>query len=127
MRIEKGSSKAARLPGGAANPQYYRAYYAEHGDRIRARNRERWKNKPKHWRRQIQNLDYRKMVISLILERDGKLCGLCGLELVDQIEIDHIVQRAMGGTHEAGNLRLAHPECNRRRPKKGKGKRGMDL
>ena len=59
--------------------------------------------------------NYRGMVVSLLLQRDGEFCGICHQELTQDLEIDHIRQVAHGGTDEASNLRLTHSTCNRRR------------
>lgn len=49
-----------------------------------------------------------------LLERDGENCGFCRLPLADgPIDVDHVVQRAAGGSDELPNLRLAHRRCNR--------------
>lgn len=56
---------------------------------------------------------YRQMVVSLLLQRDGDKCGICGKRLdVSDVQIDHKVMCADGGTDHAINLQLAHPLCN---------------
>jgi 5-methylcytosine-specific restriction endonuclease McrA len=61
---------------------------------------------------------YQKLVISLLIERDGRLCGLCHQEVpFGQETIDHIIQKSKGGKDEAGNIRLACKTCNTRRPR----------
>lgn len=68
--------------------------------------------------------DYRKYKMSArqLALRDGPACGICG----DRVDInlsraadpkwcpsvDHITPRSLGGTHEPGNLQLAHLYCN---------------
>jgi 5-methylcytosine-specific restriction protein A len=53
-----------------------------------------------------------------IIARDGGVCQLCG-GLVQgddrDAHIDHIVEKADGGTDEASNLRLVHRSCHSRR------------
>jgi len=51
-------------------------------------------------------------------ERDGGICGICGLpvDLAD-VEPDHVVQRMVGGSDDESNLRAAHRICNARRGK----------
>lgn len=53
-----------------------------------------------------------------IWERDGGICGICS-EAADpkRWELDHIIQKSLGGSNDLDNLRVAHPECNRNRPK----------
>lgn len=65
----------------------------------------------------------RRAVKSLVAERDGWRCGICG-DLVDpscrfpdplSASVDHIVLVAVGGSNDLANLRLAHLGCNMRR------------
>lgn len=67
--------------------------------------------------------DYAKYKLSAreLATRDGTDCGICG-EPVDMAlrrsesnmcaSVDHVVPRALGGTHDAENLQLAHLHCN---------------
>ena len=58
--------------------------------------------------------EYRAMAVSLLLERDGSLCSICGQEMPKaEIQIDHEKPRVLGGSYEASNIRLAHRACNR--------------
>jgi 5-methylcytosine-specific restriction endonuclease McrA len=62
---------------------------------------------------------YRDLVISLLVQRDGDLCGLCGKPTPpDDRTIDHVIQKKDGGSDTAENVRLAHGKCNRLRPRK---------
>lgn len=47
----------------------------------------------------------------------SSLCGICGQPLGDKSDavIDHIVPRALGGTHDESNLQAAHRSCNGRK------------
>ena len=47
-------------------------------------------------------------------ERDAGLCGFCG-DPVDLLEmdLDHIIPKADGGSNDDSNLRVAHRLCNR--------------
>jgi len=48
-----------------------------------------------------------------IIQRDGLRCQLCGEAVpLDDIHIDHIVPRSLGGSDEPVNLRVAHARCN---------------
>lgn len=52
---------------------------------------------------------------SLIYERDGGLCQLCGQQVQrdgDEQCFDHIIPLALGGGHTVQNLQLAHMQCN---------------
>lgn len=56
---------------------------------------------------------YRVMVISLLRERDGDDCGICGEQIpYDEMSIDHIEEVWRGGSDESDNIRLAHLACN---------------
>lgn len=67
--------------------------------------------------------DYNKYKLSAreLALRDGTNCGLCGLPVDMELRrsasnmcasVDHIIPRSHGGTHEPGNLQLAHLYCN---------------
>ncbi len=47
-----------------------------------------------------------------VLERDNYTCGYCGQEANT---VDHILPRALGGTHDLGNLIAACTPCNSRK------------
>lgn len=54
-----------------------------------------------------------------VRQRDGDDCWLCGGLMLfgkvtsgDYATLDHVVPRAQGGTHDLGNLKLAHQRCN---------------
>jgi hypothetical protein len=53
-------------------------------------------------------------LIGAIILRDAWICAYC-LAIVERkdVEIDHVVTRANGGGNDAGNLVLAHGDCNR--------------
>lgn len=55
----------------------------------------------------------------LIYERDHGVCGICG-EPVErsEMEMDHIIPLARGGTHEPSNCQPAHQFCNRSKKNK---------
>lgn len=49
-------------------------------------------------------------------ERDQGVCQLCFLPVsFDDMDIDHIIPLAAGGTHEPGNVQVAHGPCNRKK------------
>jgi 5-methylcytosine-specific restriction endonuclease McrA len=45
-----------------------------------------------------------------VLERDGRICWLCGRAGADTV--DHRTPLAHGGSDEPDNLRAAHGSCN---------------
>jgi transcriptional regulator with XRE-family HTH domain len=51
-----------------------------------------------------------------IWDRDGRICGICGEAILfEQLELDHIVERARGGSDSLANLRATHHACNQAR------------
>jgi hypothetical protein len=59
---------------------------------------------------------------AVVFERDRGVCGICG-EGVDPADfhVDHIVPLLEGGEHSYANVRVAHPSCNVRRPRRPSG------
>jgi 5-methylcytosine-specific restriction endonuclease McrA len=100
----------ARLSNGDKNPAWFKDYYLKNRERILAKNREYAKTHKCNSER-----NYTKMVVSLLRQRDGDSCGICGLHTIEgEEEIDHIVPIAIGGlVVDATNLQLAHKSCNR--------------
>jgi 5-methylcytosine-specific restriction endonuclease McrA len=95
---------------------YHAAYYAENREQIRAHQKaHRAKVGSPH---RVTHRQYKAMVISLLRQRDGDACGICRCLLGSDVQIDHVVQRALGGTEAAENLRLLHRECHIHLPKK---------
>lgn len=58
-----------------------------------------------------------------VRERDGDLCWICGAVVHEGLPsdsparatIDHVRERALGGSNDLSNLRLAHFVCNANR------------
>jgi len=49
-----------------------------------------------------------------IYARDGGLCGFCGEHVRwEDLDLDHVVPKALGGRAVPSNLRVAHGACNR--------------
>ena len=54
-----------------------------------------------------------------IARRDNYTCQICGKHLKDsEIEFDHVIPWAKGGSSEEHNIRLTCSRCNRRKSKK---------
>jgi 5-methylcytosine-specific restriction endonuclease McrA len=52
----------------------------------------------------------------LIYERDHGVCQECGcVTAFEDFEVDHILERVLGGSDEASNLRLTCRGCNQRK------------
>ena len=51
-----------------------------------------------------------------VIARDMGICQLCGLLVTQEGgDIDHIVEKAKGGTDALSNLRLCHKACHSKR------------
>ena len=48
-----------------------------------------------------------------LVERDGSDCWLCGDDLGDDMTVEHLHPRALGGGNELANLVLCHDRCNK--------------
>lgn len=67
--------------------------------------------------------DKRKILRKQLIERDGLNCWLCGQILIEnlpetnpfRISIDHVLDKALGGSNKIENLKLAHSDCNGKR------------
>lgn len=73
-----------------------------------------------YWQR---GLDPSRMRVSIprwlrraVIARDGYVCGLCDdpVEPAD-LQIDHVLPVAHGGTNDFANLQVAHATCNARK------------
>lgn len=51
-----------------------------------------------------------------VLDRDARICWLCGHPGADQV--DHVIPKAHGGSDHPDNLRAAHGSCNTRKSDK---------
>lgn len=52
-----------------------------------------------------------RWVRRLIFDRDGRVCRSCGS--TKDLQIDHVVPKARGGTHDPSNLQVLCGPCNR--------------
>jgi HNH endonuclease len=60
--------------------------------------------------------EYRLIAISLLRQRDGDECAICGQFMpYDEMTIDHIQPVTDGGLSMANNVQLAHSSCNKQR------------
>lgn len=55
-----------------------------------------------------------------LIAKHGMVCALCGkpIESEEELTVDHIIPRAMGGSTTYKNCQLAHKECNFRKGNK---------
>lgn len=108
--------------------QGYSARSDAESEAIRATRREKYRKlaeervrdgwaKPRR-RLRTDSMMYRDLLISMLIQRDGRQCGICGAIVNEGEESpDHIIQRSDGGPDTAENLRLTHRTCNNRRPR----------
>lgn len=120
--MAKNSKTGINIPcyaDGKQNPAYYEAYYTLNRERILKHNREnRDDGRYRHLR---GNQDYKKMLIEVLIQRDGEDCGICGRPLTN-ISIDHKIPVCRGGSpYTADNLQLAHLKCNLKKRRNGDG------
>ena len=54
-----------------------------------------------------------------VFARDGRTCRYCGSD--DNLQIDHIISRKSGGTHDLENLQVLCRSCNLRKSSKEEG------
>lgn len=71
-------------------------------------NRNPWRVLPKLDRQPLRHL------VPALIERDGDACFFCGIELGDDITVEHLVPKVHGGPDCLANLTLAHADCNAR-------------
>ena len=102
---------------------YQRQYYLEHYVRIRARqNKMSRKHGP-------SAREYKRMLVNVLLDRDGFTCAVCNVAMEDcaDMSIDHIVPKMLGGSDEAGNIRVIHKQCNSTRARGHRTWKGMPI
>lgn len=77
----------------------------------------------------LENSDYRVMLMNMLLQRDGNICGICKKHIssMEETSVDHIMPRCMGGDHRASNLQMSHRQCNREKPREHKRWRNQSL
>ena len=55
----------------------------------------------------------RDVARAYVMARDRMVCHLCGRRVrVDELHLDHVIPLSLGGSHDVGNLRVAHARCN---------------
>jgi len=62
-------------------------------------------------------VNWKKVTTETLFNRDDGICNICGKELNidDLFEIDHIIEKAKGGSDDISNLRIVHLSCHRKR------------
>ena len=54
-----------------------------------------------------------------VFARDGRTCRYCGND--ENLQVDHIISRKNGGTHDLDNLQVLCRDCNLRKSLKDEG------
>lgn len=93
----------------------YRSWRLANADKVREKNQRR--------RARLLGAFVAPVDPAVIWERDNGVCQLCRAPVDPELEwphrwcgtIDHIIPLAGGGTHEPGNVQLAHHSCNSRK------------
>lgn len=99
---------------GKQNPDYHKAHYELNREDRLAQQKE-WRKRT-NYKSPLTGSQYREMVISLLRQRDGHCCWICGdFVLEGEDQIDHVMLRSKGGTNNSENLKLAHSWCNMKR------------
>jgi 5-methylcytosine-specific restriction endonuclease McrA len=79
---------------------------------------ENYANDPKNIHYEMNPLRYsymlvRKQRIKEVFSRDEHVCRYCGS--TDNLEIDHIIPLALGGSNDPDNLQILCKKCNRKK------------
>lgn len=66
--------------------------------------------------RNVLPREYRQVWRQALWDAHGGVCGVCREPIsVETFDVDHVLQRCLGGTDEWDNLRPVHRSCNQRR------------
>jgi 5-methylcytosine-specific restriction endonuclease McrA len=68
----------------------------------------------RQWSRRYRGR-HRSWCVRTLIRRDGAVCAICAdsFARMQDITLDHIIPRSLGGGDEIENLQLAHEPCNR--------------
>ncbi len=84
-----------------ANPERVRLLARQYSSRRRAR---------------LQDATMGTVSYRAILERDGHVCHICGLDVAtDDVHFDHVIPLSKGGAHSMENIKVSHSKCNLRK------------
>lgn len=64
--------------------------------------------------KQVRKINYRLMLIELLIQHNGTICRFCGKEMRNEqkLAIDHIVAVADGGGEGVSNIQVIRWVCN---------------
>lgn len=144
----KAVQAEARKAHKAANPEYFRNYYAANKERRKAETRAWYRGNIEHheavrkayvaarpeWARDVgrkhtatrrartKDLFIEAIDHRVVFERDKGICGICSTPIgSSRWEVDHKVPLSKGGRHAYDNVQLAHRRCNRSKGAKDVG------
>lgn len=101
------------------NPAIAAERRAKHNARMRQRRREDPEFAKRSSQQSAAHAKKRRgqlrLLVALVIESEGR-CALCGNKLrADDVQVDHIIPVAAGGTTTRENLRAVCSVCNKRR------------
>jgi 5-methylcytosine-specific restriction endonuclease McrA len=66
------------------------------------------------WRASQFKCEVEKVNLVEVLERDGMTCYICDklIESMADLEFDHVISLAKGGSHSSENIKPSHARCN---------------
>lgn len=70
----------------------------------------KWEGKPIAGKRRQSYVKQKKQLI----KRDGSICFYCGLDLGNDVTVEHLISLASGGLNKLSNMVLAHEDCNKK-------------
>lgn len=108
--------------------KWHADYRRAHGERLRERERQRWRENLERNRLVKRRLEATRRArragatvevvdYDAILARDSRVCHICSraIRQNEPLHFDHVVPLARGGAHSMSNIRPAHAECNVRK------------
>lgn len=105
-------AKLAAMLAYRARPEWA-SEQARRRQQWKAANRERVVEYQALRRARKLGLEAERIVRSVLWDRDGGTCRICGLAAdADHWHIDHIVPVSAGGAHTYANTAVSHPACN---------------
>jgi len=70
-----------------------------------------------YWAQRLRDHPLTTGRIAILLKRQRGVCASCGLLFTDRdsIEVDHVVPRSRGGSHDLTNMQALHRHCHDRK------------
>jgi 5-methylcytosine-specific restriction endonuclease McrA len=109
LKIYHAVYRQSDMPGATR----MRAKSAEYSAKSRDKNIEHYRERQRMHEQKRRAKSSTTVNLSLISYWDDGLCAICGLPLIEPIEVDHIIPLSRGGEHAEINMRRLHEHCNR--------------